>query len=389
MQEGGGGARHRLAHLVYLFSYDNSARAPAPHTTKAAKFKHLIGEAVANTRDLRTDPPPVEVLLIPSPPGVQPRDWSSARSSLGRDSFSSKRANECLNPYTMQVTWRRLQQACPSLPSLGIPEDENIKMETLYQAFKVFASSLQYQYRTGPYDRHRPYPRRQLNLPALLSKEALRVTGRDVLRDPAFSEHLSTLLTHQSFASGHNADPAHLSADGKRIAWRMPPMVRRHWHNKSVPAQLGYMDPWDLEAPLSGYAGSRRAYARLYRLCYRSRPECAGIVWKRVRLVRTGHALLLIETDAAKAESRGKLFSATLESLQTQMQRTDDKMGHAVVLAWDVLNFANDERIARAKDIATVPLGEPTVPVPQVEVGWRALPRPGRRPCPSRSRRGQ
>ena len=36
---------------------------------------------------------------------------------------------------------------------------------------------------------------RQLNLPALLSKEALEVTDRDVLRGPAFAEHPSTLLS--------------------------------------------------------------------------------------------------------------------------------------------------------------------------------------------------
>ena len=155
-------------------------------------------------------------------------------------------------------------------------------------------------------------------------------------------------------------------------------LVRQHWHNKVTHLLVGSVDPWHLEDPLTDYGGARRVYAKLYRFFYRSRPAACQLVWNMILLARAGHPLLLVETDAAEKTEDGREKRGAARATRAQLMSAaaatahGSKMGHSMVLAWDLLHFVEDGRVNGPADIAAVPLTRPDLPIPSLTTGWRA-----------------
>ena len=182
------------------------------------------------------------------------------------------------------------------------------------------------------------------------------LTGRKALQ--ATAEHVVENLTHDK-------------------------VVRQHWDSKVAPFLLGSIDPWNLDRPLNDYGEARTVYIELYRLFYRAHPEACDLLFRMVCLARAGHPLILIETDAYSQgvkrllteHHRPDATQATKELLlEAAREPVAGKLGHSMVLAWDLLRFVKSQQINSADDIQKVPETKPMFPVPHLRVGWRDRP---------------
>jgi hypothetical protein len=316
---------------ISLYAWDNSKR---------TCLSVLEGSRVIPLGGL----PPVELLLLPKGAVPLPKTWASYRKDLGPDALKQSHVTRHFSPYDMTVSWRTLQQAMPDFAAFfagRIQPDQRIYMESLYQALKIFAFTPANQRRTR-FHAQKFFGERRLS--GLDEVSARKLTGRQVLQlSGGYSpvDHLLDILLH-------------------------PHYVRQHWHSRVVSFTLGSIDPWDLDKPLNGYGLARAVYVKIYRLYYRSNETACGLVRKMVRLALAGHPLVLVETDAFSQGGQADATLATLETLSSAAASCEGKLGHSMVLAWDLLHLC-----ASAADISSTPLELPLLRIPDFHVGWK------------------
>ena len=324
--------RRRPAPWIGLFSWDSN---------KNYGLEPLIDSAVVPTDRAR----PVELLLLPH--GTpKPAQWASYLSDLGPERLPLNLVRRHFSPYDMTVSWRELRASMPDFARLlDVPDEQPIYMESIYQALKVLAYTPANQHRTQ-HSADKAFPERRLD-ERLDGLRAARLTGRQALQ--ATAAHVASILTHTK-------------------------KVRKHWHAKVEDLIVGSIDPWNLDAPLLDYGAARAAYIKLFRFFYRSAPQACDLVVRMVRLARTGHPLILVETDAYAQGGHADVTHASKELLRAAASSTQGKLGHSMVLAWDLLHFVEAHGLD-ADAVGQMPPDQPVLPVARLAVGWRdALP---------------